>query len=165
MVKKIVIHHSETPGGDERFIHHLHTAPEPEGRGWRDTGYHKVICNGKSCGKWPAGEDGEIQNGRPLNEDGILEPYEFGAHARGYNDESVGICLIGNFMDDIPTQKQIESLISLCTELCIQFNLTAYDIIAHRDLNSTNCPGNQMYAMMPLLRAAVKFRLIYRGMK
>ena len=72
-ITRIVIHHAEAPGGDREFIKHVHV----DKNGWRDIGYHAIICNGQSHGSWRAGEDGEIQEGRP---EGMQ-----GAHARGYN--------------------------------------------------------------------------------
>ena len=46
------------------------------GFGWDGIGYHKVINS-----------DGEIEDGRP--------EYWVGAHVRGLNDCSLGVCLIG----------------------------------------------------------------------
>ena len=56
--------------------------------GWNGVGYHKIICR-----------NGEIENGLP--------EYWVGAHARGFNEVSLGVCLIGkkNF-----TKKQFKSL-------------------------------------------------------
>jgi N-acetylmuramoyl-L-alanine amidase len=47
-----------------------------EERRWRDIGYHYVIKR-----------DGTIELGRPIS--------EAGAHAKGHNEFSVGICLVG----------------------------------------------------------------------
>jgi len=46
------------------------------GRGWRDVGYHNIICR-----------DATLHHGRDL-----AIP---GAHARGHNKNSIAICLIG----------------------------------------------------------------------
>lgn len=54
-----------------REIDHWHRA-----RGFREIGYHFVIRR-----------DGEVETGRPLG--------EIGAHARGHNHRSVGVCLVG----------------------------------------------------------------------
>ena len=45
-------------------------------RGWSDVGYHFVITR-----------DGEVQTGRPIERSG--------AHAKGFNKHSVGICYVG----------------------------------------------------------------------
>ena len=49
-------------------------------RGWLEIGYHFVIKR-----------DGHIELGRPME--------AIGAHAKGYNNESVSICLIGGVDD------------------------------------------------------------------
>lgn len=53
-------------------------------RGWLDIGYHKIIRR-----------DGTVENGRALDVPG--------AHARGYNHKSWGICLIGGVESDNKT--------------------------------------------------------------
>lgn len=61
-------------GADE--IRRWHTLPKPAGQGWSDIGYALVIRR-----------DGTIEAGRPLDDQG--------AHVQGYNDISLGICLVG----------------------------------------------------------------------
>jgi len=80
----ITIHCSATKNGetcDIDVIRKWHV----EDRGWKDVGYHAIIQ-----------PDGEIQNGRPLNEIGAhVKSYNIwdnGINVRGIN---VGICLIG----------------------------------------------------------------------
>ena len=73
-IKYLVIHCSDTEdsidiGAIE--IHKMHLK-----FGWNGVGYHKIICR-----------NGEIENGRP--------EYWVGAHARGFNKISLGVCLIG----------------------------------------------------------------------
>ncbi len=70
----IVIHCAATPADMDvgaREIDRWHRA-----RGFRQIGYHYVIRRG-----------GGVEPGRPLA--------ERGAHARGVNDRSVGVCLVG----------------------------------------------------------------------
>jgi N-acetylmuramoyl-L-alanine amidase len=79
-IKEIIIHCSATPLGwmkgspveaqrDE--IRRWHKA-----KGWNDIGYHKVI-----------GRGGDVAMGRPDS--------KIGAHVRGQNRYSLGLCLIG----------------------------------------------------------------------
>ena len=71
-IKYIIVHCSDTEKNLTAIdIHNMHL-----GFGWDGIGYHKVIKN-----------DGEIENGRP--------EYWVGAHVKGLNDCSLGICLIG----------------------------------------------------------------------
>ena len=93
MIKHIVIHCSDSPqgrGDNAETIHKWHLE-----KGWSGIGYHRVIL-----------ETGEVQSGRPL--------YWKGAHAKGYNDESIGICLIGN---GTYTFQQWRSLRALCYQM------------------------------------------------
>ena len=83
-IKYLVIHCSDTDENDSALdIHKLHLS-----FGWDGIGYHKVICR---CGK--------IENGRP--------EYWVGAHVKGKNEISLGVCLIGR---DKFTKKQFISL-------------------------------------------------------
>lgn len=115
-IKKIILHHSATPqkmdiGVDEIRRWHV------DGNGWRDIGYHYVIRR-----------DGTIEKGRADDEPG--------AHARGHNMGSLGVCLVGNGSFAI---SQWCALKSLLTVLMVQHE--GADIIGHCDVGNTDCPG------------------------
>ena len=77
-IKFLVIHCSDTDNDiSAKDIHKMHL-----NFGWDGIGYHKVISR-----------YGKIENGRP--------EYWIGAHVKGKNDISLGVCLIGrsNFTD------------------------------------------------------------------
>ena len=154
-ITRIIIHHSESPGGNAVFLRHIHV----HDNGWSDIGYHYVIGNGLPHGDWKAAGDGEIQIGRPMS--------IAGAHARGANFDSIGICLIGNFTRTDPTPAQIASLTNLCLEICKEHMLEpAIDIIGHCDVCSTDCPGERMRIYLPALRYILKgYLMIERLMK
>lgn len=99
-----VIHCSDTPPGawfDENDIRSWHTTPKKDGgRGWRDIGYHLVILL-----------DGSVKEGRPFE--------EMGAHVRGHNDNSIGICLIGSKGQH--TSAQWNSLLHVMIDLNYMF--------------------------------------------
>lgn len=77
------------------FIHCAATAPGMDigaaeirdwhvnGNGWSDIGYHYVIRR-----------DGTVETGRDRDNDGDIWE-EIGAHVRGHNGNSLGICLVG----------------------------------------------------------------------
>ena len=70
----LVVHCSDTLDDavlTGRDIHQMHL-----GFGWDGVGYHRVI-----------GRDGLVEPGRP--------DYWIGAHVKGFNDVSLGVCLIG----------------------------------------------------------------------
>lgn len=120
-VKYIVIHCADTPsdmdiGVEEIRMWHLR-------RGWFDVGY-----------QWVIRRDGTIETGRPSDRPG--------AHARGFNHISLGICLVGgkdgenNFTDD-----QFDALAGLVTGL--KQAHPGAEVLGHRDLPNVNklCPS------------------------
>jgi hypothetical protein len=124
----IVVHHSATDSGSARLFRCLHKAVN----GWEDIGYHFVIGNGTCSG------DGEVEEGRPI--------MARGAHARGSNHCSLGVCLVGNFEVDHPSVKQIVSLGSLLNGLLEKCFLSPECITLHRLVKgcSTACPGRNL---------------------
>jgi N-acetyl-anhydromuramyl-L-alanine amidase AmpD len=89
-------------------------------RGFNDIGYHFVIDL-----------NGIVHKGRPVE--------TIGAHAQGYNANSIGICYVGGLARgthepmDTRTPKQKESLINLTETLKNIFGITRID--GHRDLS------------------------------
>ena len=82
-VDYLVVHCSATPptmdvGKTE--IDRWHRA-----QGWWMIGYHFVIRR-----------DGSVETGRPID--------ETGAHVMGYNDRSIGICMVGGITKDGKTE-------------------------------------------------------------
>ena len=72
-IKEIIIHCSATKHGiTTKQIKRYHVNE----KGWSDIGYHFVIES-----------DGSIHQGRPINQPG--------AHCKGHNSKSIGICYIG----------------------------------------------------------------------
>ena len=114
----IIIHYSATENGNVEIFRRFHK----ETNGWDDIGYHFVITNGKN------GADGEIQKGRALQKQG--------AHAKGRNHNSIGICLVGN---NKFTEKQKKALVQLTAELCQKYQIKPSEktIQSHHE----KCPG------------------------
>ena len=127
-VNSLVIHHSATATGNARVFRALHRAVN----GWVDIGYHFVIGNGTLS------LDGEIEPGRPV--------WAVGAHAREHNSDSIGICLVGNFCETLPTRKQMTSLTDLLRILLEDFSFSSSGILLHRDVPGcrTECPGDNL---------------------
>jgi len=123
-IRYIVIHHSSTAGGNVNVFRDYHINQ----RGFADVGYHFVITNGDG------GPDGEVQEGR-----GILFT---GAHAPGRNNDSIGICLVGDFIRGKPTNAQMLALYRLIKDLMRQYPIAPDRILAHKEVNQTDCPGN-----------------------
>ena len=135
----IVIHHVGVPAGDTTAaaIHKAHLA-----NGWAGIGYHYVIRT-----------DGTIERGRPLA--------TVGAHAQGHNFDTVGINVTGNFDVEKPTAAQLKALENLLASLCSIYGIEpgAATICGHRDFNATDCPGKNLYALLPQIRQDVKVKL------
>ena len=87
--------------------------------GWNGIGYHKIIC-----------KNGKVENGRP--------EYWIGAHVYGFNQESLGVCLIGknNF-----NSKQLDALFNLLCEWKKKYRLA--EILGHTNFPNTKktCPN------------------------
>lgn len=123
-IDTIIIHCSASrPGVDlhARDIDRMHR----EQNGWNGIGYHYVVCL-----------DGTIEPGR--------DESEIGAHARGYNGDSIGICYVGGLdasgrAADTRTQTQKDSLNYLVNDLCRKYKIVK--VIGHRDI-STDKNGN-----------------------
>jgi hypothetical protein len=136
----IIIHCSATPPSEDLSVHDirdLHAGPKGsyirwagkmvECFGWRDVGYHHVITR-----------SGKLEMGRPT--------LTVGAHAKGYNSNSVGICLVGgvNIAGEPDCNftraqwQQLEKLVYSCKVMYREAQ-----VIGHRDLPGVTkaCPS------------------------
>ncbi len=126
--KYIVIHHSASDSGDAASIGKYHK----ETRGWvNGLGYDFLIGNGNGA------RDGQIEVGDRWNKQ--ID----GAHAGNpeYNKHGIGICLVGNFDNDQPTNQQISSLLYLINYLQKRCNIHKDNVIMHKTFRKTVCPG------------------------
>ena len=130
--KYIVLHHTATDVGKAFLIHRTHLD-----RGfWNGLGYHFLIDNG-TLGKG----DGQIEVApRWIKQ-------QSGAHCNsgGMNEKGIGIALVGNFNEEVPTANQMQSLTHLLKTLCKYYHIPAVNVIGHRDAlgASTECPGKR----------------------
>ncbi|MCH8922352.1 MAG: N-acetylmuramoyl-L-alanine amidase [Planctomycetes bacterium] len=135
--KTIVFHHSATPAGSVASIDAEHRLrKDSAGEPWLGIGYHFVIGNGV------------IENGHGMPDGKIEATFRWqqqlpGAHAgsRTHNASGIGICLIGNFNEAPPTKKQISSARKLVESLRRRYLIDREQVIAHRDVRATDCPG------------------------
>jgi len=127
-IKKVIVHCSASMFGDVSVIDEWHRE-----RGWNGIGYHYVILNGirKKGGEYQKELDGTIERGRSIE--------RIGAHCKGENQDSIGICLIGMRFFSL---EQIISLIGLCRDLMGKFEeIGPNDVYGHREFNShKECP-------------------------
>lgn len=120
-ISHIVIHCADTPDGayfDIKDIRKWHV----QEKGWSDVGYHYIILL-----------DGTIQLGRDIK--------TAGAHVKGYNKNSIGICYIGGGDgEDTRTIAQKVTLIYLVGTLKRTFKDA--EVFGHRDFAGVTkkCP-------------------------
>ena len=99
--------------------------------GWRNIGYHYGIETVAS--EAIVGE--EIFVGRFEG--------EIGAHTRGYNRNSIGICLVGNFDLEGVSKDKWKLLLRLTQNICLRYEIPVKNVLAHREVASyKSCPGN-----------------------
>jgi len=130
VIRKLILHCSDSPdtvdiGAAEIRLWHIRD------RGWSDIGYHYVVRR-----------SGIVEVGRYENGDSVLEGKEIGAHTKGENSDSLGICWVGR---DSITPEQKSSLLKLTLHLLKQHGLTAADVYGHSEYNPTKtCPRLDM---------------------
>lgn len=123
--RRIIIHHSATADsgtvswGAIRRYHIVECV-------WGDIGYH--------FGVELVGDGYEILAGRM--------PDAPGAHTRGQNAESIGVCLVGNFDAALPPALQWQKGVELVAWLCRNFSIPAAEVRGHRDFANKSCPGD-----------------------
>lgn len=129
MITRIIVHCSYTrPSQDigAAEIRKWHTDPKPAGNGWSDIGY-----------QWVIRRDGTREKGRPEG--------RAGAHTKGFNTGSIGICLVGGMheTDKRPdfnfTRVQMASLEELVDEI-LERHPGVRSITGHRDHDNRACP-------------------------
>ena len=128
-IEKIIIHCSVSHFGTVALIDKWHKS-----RGWNGCGYHFVITNGilTSRSKYKKHFDGIIQEGR------IIE--KAGAHTKGHNSDSIGICLIGNH--HFTANQLYISLPELLLNLSLKYNIKSNKIYGHNYFNKKKtCPN------------------------
>lgn len=125
---KIILHHSLTKDDktmDYDTVKNYHIRQ----KGWKDIGYHYVIEK--------IGNEYEILTGR--------DEKTMGAHTKGQNASSIGICLVGNFDADIVPYEQLEKLIELIKNIFSRYG--KLPIYGHNDFPNPDtghiksCPG------------------------
>lgn len=133
---KIVLHCSATP--EDRY----HDASDLDrwhrSRGWNGIGYHFVILL-----------DGTVETGRPLERQG--------AHVRGHNKDSIGICYIGGVSADrthpldTMRKEQADSFLDLVEELREEFG--HIPVMGHNDFPGVAkaCPSFKVSEKFPNL--------------
>ncbi|MBV9414108.1 MAG: N-acetylmuramoyl-L-alanine amidase, partial [Solirubrobacterales bacterium] len=169
-VKLAFVHHSETPNGYAAghvpsilysiFVFHRYV------RDYFDIGYNFAVD-----------DFGRIWEARA----GGIDQAVLGAQAGGYNAESTGVVVLGSFMSVAPAPAAIAALERLLawklslhgvpalgrvsvvvstdgapyTAFAPGSHVSLPRIAGHRDGDQTSCPGDALYAQLPLVRSQV----------
>lgn len=135
--------------------------------GWDDIGYN-----------WLVDPNGIIYEGRGS---GVQ-----GSHFSCMNSYTLGICMIGNFVAQAPTDTAVASLINILAYEAGSYNidpdgmsthttsqLYLHNVCSHRDGNSstapvgcpkgTTCPGDSLYDMLPVIRQRLASKACMQG--
>ncbi len=123
-INKIIVHCSATAEGKDYTIDDIYDWHVNQ-NGWSNIGYHFIVYR-----------DGEIAQGRKMS--------DVGAHVKGHNHDSIGVCYIGGmdaknqYAKDTRTPKQKEALDKLLRYLSYHFNAP---IAGHNQYATKACPS------------------------
>jgi len=150
-IQKVIVHHTVTkndppdPAATIRAIYAYHAVT----LGWGDIGYNFIV-------DW----QGRAYEGR------YGGPNVVGAHTAGYNTGTLGIAVLGDFTSTAPPQPVLDALARLIRTRAGHLDpagigpfrdlVDVPNIGGHRDYNITECPGDQLYARIPVLRGMLK---------
>jgi len=73
------------------------------------------------------------------------EDLEEGAHTKGHNQNTIGICLTGDFDTEYPTHEQLVSLNKLLDTLQDKYDIDVANIRGHRNFTQKTCPGDHLF--------------------
>lgn len=123
-INKIILHCSATREGQDISTETIRGWHVNE-RGWSDIGYHYVILL-----------DGTVDKARPVERQG--------AHVRGHNKGSIGICYVGGCDADMnPKDTRTDLQKDSLTEL-ISYLMDSYEdatLHGHNEFSSKACPS------------------------
>jgi hypothetical protein len=126
--KHIILHHSGTVTGNATIFDRYHREERHMPNG---LAYHFVIGNGSKSG------DGEIEIGGRW----IRQIQGGHVHSEALNQNSIGICMVGDFEQFPPTSRQIAACIELVDLLKNLMLQGQPRLLLHREVQMTDCPG------------------------
>lgn len=133
-IKKIIVHHMGDGKGTDISI----TAR------WNPFGYQYPSYD------WGIEGNGKVIQGRPLSVIGAhaiatYKKYTSGECAENnwFNKYSIGVALAGDFTTTSMPKAMFDSLVNLLEKLIKDYNLTINDVLPHREITATACPGDQ----------------------
>jgi N-acetyl-anhydromuramyl-L-alanine amidase AmpD len=137
-INSIVIHHSA--GTQETSLEAIILMHRR--RGMQTIGYHHYIF--KENGKWVG------KRGR--------RDAQVGAHAKGFNERSLGICLAGNYENQVPEEESLDILVDTIAKWCSLYSIPVEEIYGHRQVGTTAtvCPGANLFKIIGQIKERVQ---------
>jgi hypothetical protein len=152
----IIVHHTAGANSNDfsldhafqvaRDIQNLHM----DTNGWIDTGQQLTNSRG-----------GFVLEGRHRSLEVLTggTRHVMGAHVANNNSTCIGIENEGLYTSVNVPAALWNSLVNLVAYIAQQYAIPTANIKGHRDFNSTQCPGDVLYARLPELRSAVAAKL------
>ncbi len=150
-IQKVIVHHTATqnheadPAATIRAIYYYHAITQ----GWGDIGYNFLV-------DWK----GNVYEGRYGGANVV------GGHALQYNWGSLGVAITGNYSSTPVEQVTLDSLVRVITDRAKNVDPAGIgffidkdnvpNVCGHRDVLSTDCPGDLAYADLPSIRGWCK---------
>ena len=122
-IRQIIVHHSASPVEALTWaqIRDIHVKE----RGWSDIGYHAGVVNDADGWLLVKGRDED----------------QVGAHCKGHNAQSLGICFEGNYsLSELPREAFLIGGHAILAWMR-RYGVKWIDVIPHRQLSPTECPG------------------------
>lgn len=149
----LIVHHSAGHTNSNDFaavVRSYWTLHTTSPRNWADIGYN-----------WLIDRNGVLYQGRAFATSGNMNV--IGAHVGGRNSFTMGVCVIGDYSNTMPTAT---SLTQLRTVLAWKANERSIDVLGistqageqkrnisgHQDMTATQCPGFTFYRHLPTMR-------------
>jgi hypothetical protein len=152
----IVVHHTAGANSTDVSLEHAFAVSREiqnhhmDDNGWIDTGQQLTNSRG-----------GFVMEGRHRSLEVLTggTRHVVGAHVANNNSTCIGIENEGLYTSVNVPAALWNSLVDLVAYIAAQYAIPTSQIKGHRDFNSTQCPGDVLYARLPELRAAVGAKL------
>lgn len=164
--EKFVIHHtagndgSDNPEGTMRGIYYWHAVV----LGWGDIGYNYVIDQEGNIYEGRRGGDGVI--GAHVYRSKTCAEQRFGGeeYEANFNPGTIGIAILGDYQTKkVLNETVLGALTDLVSQQANDFEIepngesyfvddTYPNIVGHKDLDCTDCPGKNLYSQLEIIR-------------
>lgn len=163
-----IVHHSAGGNNDTSYTNLVRSyyVFHTQVNGWDDIGYNYLIA-----------ANGDIYAGRDPEKPGIRQDDVLGAHFCSKNNNTMGVCMIGDFTSVSPSDEAMSSLIHLFGWKVRKDSLDPYGSFRHPDANgnllnvisghrdgcNTSCPGDYLYAKLDSVKQGVALCAVVSG--